>query len=93
MNSENFLLQVVQNAKFGRGLPQADYIQSHNDVVQFLRHAVTVPHIPGPLIKESPLDHCYRNSWLQAELSWENDDEITKSGSTLYVFSSILHKR
>lgn len=41
---------------FGRGLPQVDYLQSHNDVVQLLRNAVAIPHIPGPIIKESPLD-------------------------------------
>lgn len=83
---------MIRNPKFGRGLPPSYFLQEHPDVVDFLQEAVVLTHVKGPAKPESPLGICYRQGWLQAELSEDGDEAITPV-DTVYVFPSNLHKR
>lgn len=85
MHSEKFLRSVLGFAKFARGLVPAKLLQEKPELVKFLQSAVSQTFVSGDPDKNTLLDLCYRNGWLQAELS--ND------GTTVYVFASSLHRR
>lgn len=91
IQTENFLRSVLDSAKFSRGLVPVELLQNSVELAKFLRGAVSVNHVSGSPDPGSPLDLCYRNGWLQAELVRGSTPE--SSSRTVYVFSSPLHRR
>ena len=85
IQADKFLKAALNHAKFARGLVSEKVLQKMPDLVKFLQTAVSQDFVSGDPAPDTPLELCYRNGWLQAELS--SDD------STVYVFASPLHRR
>ncbi|OJJ78666.1 uncharacterized protein ASPGLDRAFT_138465 [Aspergillus glaucus CBS 516.65] len=85
IQTDKFLKAALNYAKFARGLVSEEVLQKMPDLVKFLQTAVSQNFVSGDPAPGTPLELCYRNGWLQAELS--SDD------STVYVFASPLHRR
>jgi hypothetical protein len=70
---------------FKRGLPKKNVLQKNHAIAQFLREVI-VFHRSKDTLEENPsLNSCYKNGWLQAELS-ANEDPV-------YIFPTNLHRR
>lgn len=85
IETEKFLKAALDYAKFSRGLVQKKVLYKMPDLVKFLQTAVARNFVSGDPVPGTPLEFCYRNGWLQAELY--NEDY------TVYVFASLLHRR
>lgn len=84
IQTDKFLEAALNQAKFSRGLVSERLLRKMPDLVKFLRSAVSRNFVSGEPTPGTPLELCYRNGWLQAELF--ND-------CTVYVFASPLHRR
>ena len=91
VETDKFLQNALDSGKFARGLVPVKVLRNSTELVKFLQRAVSaynISEIPKP---GSPLDMCYRNGWLQAELA--GDSTPKSSSHTVYVFASSLHRR
>lgn len=86
IQTSKFISAVLNHAKFARGLVSEKVLQKMPDLIKFLQTAVSQNSISGDPDPGTPLELCYINGWLQAELS-------SGDGSTVYVFASPLHRR
>src|SRR5437667_12562701 len=66
---------------FKRSLPRSEALDPA--VVQFLRGVLAFGRSQDSLEESSPLNTCYRNGWLQAEVS---------GGRKTYIFPTRLHQ-
>jgi hypothetical protein len=60
-------------------------LQEFPDIGQYLQKVIAYNRSTDTLKDNMPLEICYRNGWLQAELSAE--------GKTVYIFPTKLHQR
>ncbi|KAK2792922.1 hypothetical protein FQN52_002600 [Onygenales sp. PD_12] len=85
---DNFLLDCFRNCQihgFERGLPRKKHLQDNPSVVEFLRSMVIIRQTSDSPENDPALNICYRQGWLQAELSTE--------GNPVYGFATPLHRR
>ncbi|KAK2784931.1 hypothetical protein FQN53_008117 [Emmonsiellopsis sp. PD_33] len=85
---DNFLLDCFRNHKihgFERGLPRREHLQDNPSIVKFLRSIIITQQTREKPENDAALNVCYRQGWLQAELSTE--------GNPMYGFATPLHRR
>lgn len=80
---------MIRAPQFRHGIPSTEFLKKHPEVAHLLQEASHVGKLPEP---GSPLEICYKNGWLQAELNGDPNDALAVI-PTIYAFPSNLHKR
>lgn len=87
IQTDDFLQAALDAPEFSCGLVPMKVLENSSDMIKFLQEAVTANdiNISGRPAPESPLDICYTNGWLQAEMA---EDYVNR----VYFFRSPLHR-
>jgi hypothetical protein len=94
LQSDNFVSNMTKHALFGRGLPLRKVLQDNPSITQFLREVLASNRSEDNWELNHSLEICYRQGWLQAELSGdESSDPSVPEPKAVYVFTSALHRR
>jgi len=89
-----FIFRVAHHRAFNRGIPPAYILQDNPNIAQFLRKVLAFNQSDDEWQSDPALEICYRQGWLQAELSGdEPQDLLDPRPKIVYVFSSKLHQR
>ena len=94
LQSDNFVLNMIKHALFRRGIPPRKVLQDNPSITQFLREVLASNRSEDNWQSNHALEICYRQGWLQAELSEDElPDPSVPEPKTVYVFTSVLHRR
>jgi hypothetical protein len=94
LGDTNFIFNVTQHSAFSRGIPPARILQDNPNVAQFLRKVLAFNQSDDKWQSDPALEICYRQGWLQAELSKDEPRGLgDPTPKIVYVFSSKLHQR
>ncbi|KAI9768896.1 MAG: hypothetical protein M1839_003850 [Geoglossum umbratile] len=92
LQSNHFLITMIQDAVFKRGLPAKDFLKDYPDIAKLFREVLTSGRSEHDPEKYPSLATCYKQGWLQAELD-EPQNPGDPDPKPVYIFSSELHRR
>ncbi|KAI9781194.1 MAG: hypothetical protein M1839_006302 [Geoglossum umbratile] len=89
-----FIFGVANHSAFNRGIPPAHILQDNPKIARLLRKILAFNQSDDKWQTNPALELCYRQGWLQAELSNDEPQDLgDPKPKVVYVFSSKLHQR